>query len=86
MQDDQRRSALGEIDLLGLPITEFLDLESDVDVSEAAIEQAETAAVVASVLAALAVLGIWGGATLLVIGTVHALAYRTRVPPLSGFA
>ena len=24
MQDDQRRSALGEIDLLGLPITEFL--------------------------------------------------------------
>lgn len=86
MQDDQRRSALGEIDLLGLPITEFLDLESDVDVSEAAIEQAETAAVVASVLAALAVLGIWGGATLLIIGTIHALAYRTRVPPLSGFA
>lgn len=86
VQDDQRRAALGEIDLLGLPIADLLDVESAATPSEAAIEQAETAAVVASVLSALALLGIWSGATLLVIGTIHALAYRTRVSSLPGFS
>lgn len=43
-------------------------------------------AVVFSILAGIAAVGIWGGATLFVIGTVHASAFRVRVPPLPGYA
>ncbi|MBN1200395.1 MAG: hypothetical protein JXJ20_00940 [Anaerolineae bacterium] len=38
-----------------------------------------------SVLAGIAVVGIWGGLTLTVIGAVHASAYHASVPPLPGW-
>jgi hypothetical protein len=43
-------------------------------------------AVVFAILGGIAAVGLWGGATLFVIGTVHAGAYRVRVPPLPGYA
>ncbi len=47
---------------------------------------AKDAAVAFSILAGIAAVGLWGGATLFVIGTIHARAYRTPVPPLPGYA
>lgn len=89
LRDDQRRAAASQIDLLGLPIGEVLealDATPAITASPEDIASAENAAVVVSLLGALALLGIWAGATLLVIGTIHALAYRTRVPALPGYA
>lgn len=43
-------------------------------------------AVVFSIAAVLTLIGLWGGLTLFVIGTVHASAYRVHVPPLPGWA
>jgi len=89
LRDDQRRAAVSQIDLLGVPLAnlfEAFNAAPAVTASQAQIAQAENAAIVVSLLGGLALVGIWGGATLLVIGTVHALAYRTRVPPLPGYA
>ncbi len=41
-------------------------------------------AVAYAILAGIAGVGVWGGATLFVIGTIHAGAYRVSVPPLPG--
>lgn len=41
-------------------------------------------AVAYAILAGIAGVGLWGGATLFVIGTIHAGAYRVTVPPLPG--
>jgi len=89
LQDEQRRAAASQIDLLGLPIAELLetlDITTEATASDAQIAEAENAAVVVSLLGGLALIGIWGGATLVIIGTIHALAYRTRVPALPGYA
>lgn len=89
LRDDQRRAAVSQIDLLGLPIAEVfeaLDATPAITASAEDIASAENAAVVVSLLGALALLGIWAGATLLVIGTIHARAFRTRVPALPGYA
>lgn len=37
------------------------------------------------ILAGVAVVGLWGGATLFVVGTIHHGAYRVSVPPLPGW-
>ncbi len=50
------------------------------------VSLAKDGAVVFAILAGIAGVGLWGGATLLVIGTIHAGAYRVAVPPLPGFA
>lgn len=50
------------------------------------VQTAKDGAVAFAILAGIAVVGVWGGATLWVIGTVHAGAYRAHVPPLPGYA
>ncbi len=67
-------------------VTLFEERFSDAQADPDDVELAETGAVVYAVLAGLALLGLWGGATLFVIGTVHAGAYRVNVPPLPGYA
>jgi len=67
-------------------VTLFEERFSDAQADPDDVELAETGAVVYAVLAGLALLGLWGGATLFVIGTVHAGAYRVKVPPLPGYA
>jgi hypothetical protein len=50
------------------------------------VSRAKDGAVAYAILAGIALVGLWGGATLLVVGTIHASAYHTRVPPLPGQA
>jgi hypothetical protein len=50
------------------------------------VSLAKDGAVAYAILAGITVVGLWGGATLLVVGTIHASAYHTRVPPLPGQA
>ena len=77
------QAALREADPAGTLFEErFSDAQADPD----DVKLAETGAVVYAILAVVAVLGVWGGATLFVIGTVHAGAYRVAVPPLPGYA
>jgi len=67
-------------------VTLFEERFSDAQADPDDVKLAETGAVVYAILAIVAVLGVWGGATLFVIGTVHAGAYRVAVPPLPGYA
>lgn len=46
---------------------------------------ARDGAVAFAIVAVITAVGIWGGATLFVVGTVHAAAYGVRVPPLPGW-
>lgn len=50
------------------------------------VDLARNGAVAFLIVGVIAAVGLWGGATLFVIGTVHASAYRVRVPPLPGWA
>lgn len=50
------------------------------------VDLAKNGAVPFLIVGVIAAVGLWGGATLFVIGTVHASAYRVRVPPLPGWA
>ena len=50
------------------------------------VSLARDGAVGFAILAGIAVIGVWGGATLAVIGTIHAGAYRVDVPPLPGWS
>ncbi|HVO68669.1 MAG TPA: hypothetical protein VMT24_01405, partial [Aggregatilineaceae bacterium] len=50
------------------------------------VSLAKDGAVAYAILAGITIVGLWGGATLLVVGTIHASAYHTRVPPLPGQA
>ncbi|MBN1680736.1 MAG: hypothetical protein JW966_10615 [Anaerolineae bacterium] len=61
------------------------DYSSDVANSDN-VELVKNGAVAFSILAGIAAVGLWGGATLFVIGVVHAAAYRAKVPPLPGYA
>lgn len=79
---ESARAALSEVNLIGAFYANTFHVETSITPSAADVARAENAAIAASLLGGLALVGIWGGATLLVIGTVHALAYRTRVPPL----
>ncbi len=50
------------------------------------VQLVEDGAVVFLVIGVITLVGLWGGATLFVIGTIHASAYRVQVPPLPGWA
>lgn len=50
------------------------------------VDLAKNGAVAFAIVGVIAAVGLWGGATLFVIGTVHASAYRVHVPPLPGWA
>jgi len=56
------------------------------EASDADIELMKNGAVVFSIVGGIGLLGLWGGATLFVVGAVHASAYRSKVPPLPGYA
>jgi len=86
LQQERNRAAFSEVTFFGALYANTFDIETDITPSAQDVARAENATVAASLLGGLALIGIWGGATLLVIGTVHAQAYRTRVPPLPGYA
>jgi len=86
LQQERNRAAFSEVYFFGALYANTFDIETDITPSAEDVARAENATVAVSLLGGLALIGLWGGATLLVIGTVHALAYRTRVPPLSGYA
>lgn len=67
-------------------ITLFEDRFSDETANPDDVAMVEDGAVVYSILAGITIIGLWGGLTLLVIGSIHAAAYRVRVPPLPGYA
>lgn len=86
LQQERNRAAFSEVYFFGALYANTFDIETDITPSAEDVARAENATVAVSLLGGLALIGLWGGATLLVIGTVHALAYRTRVPPLPGYA
>lgn len=86
LQQERNRAAFSEVTFFGALYANTFDIKTDITPSAQDVTRAENATVVTSLIGGLALIGIWGGATLLVIGTVHALAYRTRVPPLPGYA
>ena len=67
-------------------VTLFEERFSDAPASADDVQLAKDGAVAFGVVAVLAAVGLWGGATLFVVGTVHASAYRVHVPPLPGWA
>jgi hypothetical protein len=66
-------------------VTLFEEQFSADDAQPDDVQLAEDGAVVFAVISVLTAVGLWGGATLFVIGTIHASAYRVRVPPLPGW-
>ena len=67
-------------------VTLFEERFSDTPASADDVQLAKDGAVAFGVVAVLTAVGLWGGATLFVVGTIHASAYRVRVPPLPGWA
>ena len=67
-------------------VTLFEENFSRTEADPSDVSLAKDGAAAYAILAGIAVVGLWGGATLFVIGTIHAGAYRTRVPPLPGLA
>lgn len=66
-------------------VTLFEEQFSATEAAPKDVEMAKDGAVAFSILAGIAVVGLWGGVTLFVIGTIHAGAYRVSVPPLPGW-
>ncbi|MCZ7541636.1 MAG: hypothetical protein M5U29_17325 [Anaerolineae bacterium] len=82
LRDDGHQAALRE----AYPaITLFEERFSDVKPDPDDVPLARDGLVVWVVLAGIAAVGAWGGATLAVIGTVHHGAYRVSVPSLPGW-
>jgi len=82
LRDDAHQAALRE----AYPaITLFEERFSDVEADPDDVPLARDGLVVWIVLAGIAAVGVWGGATLVVIGTVHHGAYRVPVLPLPGW-
>ncbi len=82
LRDDAHQAALRE----AYPaITLFEERFSAVEPDPADVPLARNGFVAWVVLAGIAAVGVWGGATLAVIGTVHHGAYRVPVPPLPGW-
>jgi hypothetical protein len=67
-------------------ITLFEEHFSSTQANPDDVSLAKDGAVVYAILAGITLVGLWGGATLLVVGTIHASAYHTRVPPLPALA
>ncbi len=66
-------------------VTYFENHFSDETAAQDDIDLMKTGAVVFSILGGIAVVGVWGGFTLWVIGQVHSSAYRVHVLPLPGY-
>lgn len=62
-------------------ITLFEDWHSDTPADAEDVSLVETGAVVFSILTGIAVLGLWIGLTMVIVGTIHAIAYHVDVPP-----
>ncbi len=82
LRDEQYQAALREAyPAITLFEEHFSPLEADPD----DVSTAKDGAVAFAIAAGIAAVGLWGGVTLWVIGTVHARAYRTTVAPLPGW-
>lgn len=66
-------------------ITLFEERFSAVQADPDDVALARDGFVVWVILAGVAIVGLWGGATLFVVGTIHHGAYRVSVPPLPGW-
>jgi hypothetical protein len=66
-------------------VTLFEEHFSATQADPADVNLAKDGAVAYAVVAGIAVVGLWGGVTLWVIGTIHAKTYRVHVPPLPGW-
>jgi hypothetical protein len=62
-------------------ITLFEEHFSSTETAPADVNLVKDGAVAYAIVAGIAAVGLWGGATLWVIGTIHAKAYRVHVPP-----
>ena len=67
-------------------VTLFEERFSNTPADSDDVSLAKDAAVAFAILAGISGVGLWGGVTLFVIGTIHARAYRTHVAPLPGYA
>ncbi|MBI5958389.1 MAG: hypothetical protein HY866_06635 [Chloroflexi bacterium] len=65
-------------------VTLFEERFSQTEADPDDVSAAHDGAVAYTILAGVALVGLWGGATLFVIGTIHAGAYRVSVRPLPG--
>lgn len=82
LSDDGHQAALRE----AYPaITLFEERFSAVEPDPDDVSLARDGFIAWAVLLGIAAVGVWGGATLTVIGTVHHGAYRVPVPPLPGW-
>jgi hypothetical protein len=66
-------------------VTLFEEHFSTTEASPDDVKLAKDGAVAYAIVGGIAAVGLWGGATLWVIGTVHARAYRVHVPALPGW-
>jgi hypothetical protein len=66
-------------------VTLFEEHFSTTEASPDDVSLAKDGAVAYAIVGGIAAVGLWGGATLWVIGTVHARAYRVHVPALPGW-
>lgn len=66
-------------------VTLFEEHFSATEADPADVSLAKDGAVAYAIVAGIALVGLWGGATLWVIGTIHAKTYRAHVPPLPGW-
>jgi len=72
------REAYPEVDLLQDQLNEGPADPDDVDLME-------TAGVVFGLLGGITLIGLWAGATLAIVGYIHANTYHVPVPPLPGY-
>jgi hypothetical protein len=66
-------------------VTLFEEHFSATQADPADVNLAKDGAVAYAIIAGIAGVGLWGGMTLWVIGTIHAKTYRVHVPPLPGW-
>jgi hypothetical protein len=66
-------------------VTLFEEQFSAAEATPDDVQLAKDGAVAFSILGGIALVGVWGGATLFVIGSIHAGAYQVRVKPLPGW-
>ena len=66
-------------------VTLFEEQFSATEANPEDVGLAKDGAVAYAIVAGIALVGLWGGVTLWVIGTIHARAYRVQVSPLPGW-
>lgn len=81
MTQDRYQAALRE----AYPaVTLFEERFSAAEADPGDVDRVRSGAVAFGILAVIAVVGLWGGALLFAIGSIHAGAYQVRVRPLPG--